>query len=94
MTPSATAPRMVAARAGAVAVSGCLLALIAFVFDAAPLFVPAVGMLALGTLAPAWVWLAASGASAERRMAAERVVEDEPLNATIRVRRGWLGIGG
>lgn len=90
----APAPRMFAARAGAVAVSGGVLALIAFVFDAAPLFVPAVGMLALGTLAPAWVWLAASGASARRRMATERVIEDEPLKATIQVRRGRLGIGG
>jgi uncharacterized protein (DUF58 family) len=94
MSPSAPAPRVFAARAGAVAVCGCVLALIAFIFDAAPLFVPAVGMLALGVLAPAWVWLAADGASAQRRMAAERVVEDEPLTASIEVRRGWLGLGG
>jgi uncharacterized protein (DUF58 family) len=90
----APAPRMFAARAGAVAVCGCVLAVVAFTFDAAPLFVPAVGMLALGVLAPAWVWLAADGASAQRRMAAERVVEDEALSATITVRRGWLGLGG
>ncbi len=94
MRPSAPAPRMFAARAGAVAVGGCLLALIAFVFDAAPLFVPAVGMLALGGLAPAWVWLAAAGASAQRRMETGRVIEDEPLQATIAVRRGRLGLGG
>ena len=68
--------------------------LIAFVFDAAPLFVPAVGMLALGGLAPAWVWLAAAGASAQRRMETGRVIEDEPLQATIAVRRGRLGLGG
>jgi len=94
MRPSAPAPRMFAARAGAVAACGCLLGLIAFVFDAAPLFVPAVGMLALGALTPAWVWFAAGGASAQRRIDAERVIEDEPLNATIHVRRGWLGLGG
>ncbi len=94
MRPAATAPRMFAARAGAVALCGCVLGLIALIFDAAPLFVPAVGMLALGALAPAWVWLAADGARAERRVATERVAEDEPLNAIIRVRRGWLGLGG
>ncbi len=94
MRPPAPAPRMFAARAGAVAVGGCLLALIAFVFDAAPLFVPAVGMLALGGLAPAGVWLAAAGASAQRRVETERVIEDEPLHATIAVRRGRLSLGG
>jgi uncharacterized protein (DUF58 family) len=94
MRPSAPAPRMFAARAGAVAVCGGLFALIAFVFDAAPLFVPAVAMLALGLLAPAWVYLAAAGASARRRVVTERVVEEEPFNAVIEVRRGRLGLGG
>lgn len=92
--PSAPAPRMSFARAGAVAACGCVLGIVALVFDAAPLFVPAVGLLALGALAPAWVWLAATGASAQRRLTVERVVENEPLDATIRVRRGRLGLGG
>ncbi len=90
----ASGPRLLATRAGAVAAGGALLGLVALVFDAAPLFVPAVGLLALGGLAPAWVWLAARGASARRVMETERVVEDEPLPATIQVRRGWLGLGG
>lgn len=94
LSARASAPRLFPARAGAVAAGGCLLGLIALVFDAAPLFVPAVGMLALGALAPAWVWLAATGASARRLMETERVVEDEPLHATIQVRRGRLGLGG
>ncbi|HWE08714.1 MAG TPA: DUF58 domain-containing protein [Solirubrobacteraceae bacterium] len=85
---------MSAARAGAVAACGCVLGVVALVFDAAPLFVPAVGLLALGLLAPAWVWLAASGASAQRRLTVERVIENEPLDATIHVRRGRLGLGG
>jgi uncharacterized protein (DUF58 family) len=85
---------MVVARAGAVAVGGCGLGLVALVFDAAPLFVVAVALVALGVLAPAWVWVAARDASARRRLTAERVVEDEPLEATIEVRRGWLGLGG
>lgn len=88
------APRLSARRAAAVAVCGCLLGLVAFIFDAAPLFVPAVGMALMGVLAPAWVWLAARGAVAERRLAAERVVEREPLEGRIAVRRGWLGLGG
>lgn len=92
--PAPSAPRLSAARAAAVAACGCLLGLIAFIFDAAPLFVPAVGMVLLGALAPAWVWLAAHGALAERRLAAARVVEREPLEGRIAVRRGWLGLGG
>jgi uncharacterized protein (DUF58 family) len=87
------APRMFARRAAAVAVAGALLALVALVFDASPLFVPAVGLLLLGVVTPAWVWLTARGARSERHLTAERVIEDEPLEATIEVRRGRLGLG-
>lgn len=83
-------PRLFAGRAGAVALTGCLLCLVALVFDAAPLFVPAVALIALGVLTPAWVWLGARGASAERRLTAERVVEHVPVETMIEIRRGWL----
>ncbi len=86
--------RMVARRAAAVTVTGFAFGLLAFVFEAAPLFVAAVGMAALGLAAPAWVWLTARGARVQRQLTAERVVEDQPLEATIEVRRGWLGLGG
>lgn len=85
---------IVARRAIAVALCGCLLILVAFVFDAAPLFVPGIALLAIGLLTPAWVIACARGAEAQRLLSAERIVEEEPLQATIQVRRGRLGLGG
>jgi uncharacterized protein (DUF58 family) len=71
-----------------------VLCLVSFIFDAAPLFVPAVGLLVLGVGTPAWVWLAARGAATQRQLPAERVIEEEPVEATIEVRRGRLGLPG
>jgi uncharacterized protein (DUF58 family) len=88
------APRLFARRAAAVALCGLVLGLVSFIFDAAPLFVPAVGLIALGAGTPAWLWLAARGASTRRHLPAERVIEDEPVDATIEVRRGPLGLPG
>ncbi len=87
-------PRLHATRAAVVAGCGLVLGLVSLIFDAAPLFVPAVGLLALGVGTPTWVWLAAKGAAAERQLPAERVIEDEPVDATIEVRRGRLGLPG
>jgi uncharacterized protein (DUF58 family) len=87
-------PRMLARRALAVALSGCTLILVAFVFDAAPLFVPGVALLVIGLLAPVWVWTCARGADAHRVLGAERVIEEQPLEASIEVRRGRLGLPG
>jgi uncharacterized protein (DUF58 family) len=87
-------PRLFARRAAAVAVSGGLLIVVAFVFDASPLFVPGVALALIGIAAPAWVWLTASGAEAQRVLPSERVVEDEALEASIEVRRGRLHLGG
>jgi uncharacterized protein (DUF58 family) len=81
-------------RAGAVAVSGLVLILVALTFEAAPLFVPGVAITLLGIVAPAWVTLAARGASIERTLGSERVIEDEPIEATIEVRRGPWGLPG
>jgi uncharacterized protein (DUF58 family) len=87
-------PRLFAKRAVAVAIVGLVLTLVSFVFDASPLFVPAVAFVVLGALAPAWVWISARGARTQRVLHAERVVEDEPLAATIEVHRGPLGLPG
>ncbi len=81
-------------RAWGVAAAGLLLLLLALTFDAAPLFVPAIGFLALGMIVPAWVALSARGSSVERQFDADRVVEGEPLEATLEVRASILGLPG
>lgn len=81
-------------RAGAVGVAGLALILVALLFDAGPLFVPGVALVALAVSAPAWVLLAARAARIERHMESDRVVEDEPIEATIEVTRGHLGLPG
>lgn len=81
-------------RAGAVAVAGLALILVALMFDAAPVFVPGIALLVLGVVAPAWVQLAARAAGIERRLDSDRVVEDEPIEATIEVSRGHWGLPG
>jgi uncharacterized protein (DUF58 family) len=87
-------PRLLATRAAVVAACGLVLCVVSFIFDAAPLFVPALGLIALGVGTPAWVWLAAKGAATQRHLPAERVIEDEPVDATIEVRSGRLGLPG
>jgi uncharacterized protein (DUF58 family) len=81
-------------RAGAVGVAGLALILVALLFDAAPLFVPGVALIALAVAAPSWVALAARAAHIERHLDSDRVVEDEPIEATIEVRRGNWGLPG
>ncbi len=81
-------------RAAAVAVAGLALILVALLFDAVPLFVPGVAITLLGVVAPVWVVLAAHGASIERTLDSQRVIEEEPIEATIEVRRGHWGLPG
>ena len=79
----------------AVALAGAALTLAALAFDAAPLFVA-------GRRFHRWsAWarrpgsrLTARSATIRRRLIAERVVEDEPVEALIQVRRGPLGLPG
>ncbi|MFZ0384024.1 MAG: DUF58 domain-containing protein [Solirubrobacteraceae bacterium] len=85
---------MSAGRSVAVAVGGCGLLVLALAFDAKPLFVPAIALIAIGGLAPAWVWCAVRGASATRVLAAHRIIEDQPLQAKIEVHRSVLGLPG
>ncbi len=87
-------PRLFAVRAGGVLGAGAGMILIAFLFDAAPLFVPAVALMLVGLVTPAWVWSSARGAVAQRECSVDRVVEGEPLAATIVVQRGRLGLPG
>ncbi|MGH2916453.1 MAG: DUF58 domain-containing protein, partial [Solirubrobacteraceae bacterium] len=87
-------PRTDARRAAAVAAGGAVLAVVGFAFAAAPLLVAAVALVALGLTMPAWVWVTARGARVVRRCDAERVIEDDPLEMTLVVRRGPLGLPG
>jgi uncharacterized protein (DUF58 family) len=87
-------PGSTASRAAGVVVAGALLTLVAFMFDASPLFVPGLAFLIIGLAAPAWIWICARGASAARELPGGRIVEGEPLEATIEVRRGYFGLPG
>ncbi len=80
-------------RAAGVALAGAALLLAALTFDSATLFVPAVALLFLPVLVMAWVWLAWRGASVERVLEAERVVEDDPVEARVKL-RGLIGLPG
>ncbi len=81
-------------RAAAAGIAGVGLILIALLFDAAPLFVPGIALIVLAVAAPAWVQVAAAAAHIERHLDSERVVEDEPIEATIEVSRGPWGLPG
>jgi uncharacterized protein (DUF58 family) len=77
-----------------VALGGVVLTLVALTFNAAPLFVPGFAFLALGVASPVWVWLSTRPTTVERRLHGDRVVEGDPFEATIEVRRGPLGLPG
>jgi uncharacterized protein (DUF58 family) len=48
----------------------------------------------MGLATPAWIAIAARGARVERQLHSDRVVEEEPLEATIEVTRGPWGLPG
>jgi uncharacterized protein (DUF58 family) len=79
--------------AAAAVAGGGALTLAALIFGTAPLFVPGLGFMLLGALAGAWTALAAFGARVSRALGAERVEEQEPIEALITVRRGLIGPG-
>jgi uncharacterized protein (DUF58 family) len=81
-------------RAAGVALGGLLLTLVAFTFDATPLFVVGVGFAAIGLGAPIWVWLTARSTTLARELHHDRVVEGEQFETTIEVKRGPLGLPG
>jgi uncharacterized protein (DUF58 family) len=77
-------------RAVAIALAGLGLTLTALLFDAAPLFVPGIAFALVGILAPAWVVLASRNATVVRALEDRRVIEGDPIEATLRVSSGLL----
>jgi uncharacterized protein (DUF58 family) len=77
-----------------VLIAGVALILVALTFDAAVLLVPGIALVALGAVVPPWIRLAAHGARVSRRLHGDSVVEEQPLEATIDIRRGPLGLPG
>jgi len=75
-------------------IAGVALILVALTFDASVLLVPASALLVLGVVVPAWIRVAGRGTSVSRRLHGARVVEEQPLEATIEVRWGPLGLPG
>lgn len=72
--------------------AGAVAMIVALSLGPAPLFVLGVGLLLVGAAAPAWTWLSGRGASVRRDLSAGRVVEGQPLEATLALRGGWLGL--
>jgi uncharacterized protein (DUF58 family) len=66
------------------------LGLAAALFDAEPLWVPAVALALLSGGAVVWVALGSRGLRVRRTLSARRVVEGEPLDVVIEVRAGTL----
>jgi uncharacterized protein (DUF58 family) len=81
-------------RAAGIAAVGAILVVNAYVFEAAILYVPGLAFVFIGLLTPGWVWVAARGTTVTRVLHVDRVVEDQPLEATLELRRGILGMAG
>lgn len=80
-------------RSAAVALAGAGLLLAAFTFDAATLFVPALALILLPAVSAAWIWTSGQGARLQRVLEAERVVEEQPVEARIQI-SGRFGLPG
>jgi uncharacterized protein (DUF58 family) len=80
-------------RTAGIVVAGGALILAAYAFANSELLVPAIGFLLLGLTGP-WMWIAGRAASLTRSIEIDRVLEDQPLEARIRVRGGVLGLPG
>jgi uncharacterized protein (DUF58 family) len=81
-------------RAAGIALAGVALIFAALVFDASGLFVPGVAFVLLGAVIPVWIWAASQGAAVSRHLEEQHVVEDQPVEARIVVRRGPFGLPG
>src|SRR4051794_21790642 len=73
---------------------GAVLLVCAVVFDAEPLYVPAVALLAAALIAVVWVRLGATGMRVERELGVRRAVEDEPVSVLVRIRSGFTILPG
>ena len=74
----------------ATALLGVSLLLTAAIFDAEPLYVPGVALVALAGITSAWVWLGARGLRVERVVGARSVLEDEVVAIEVHVRAGLI----
>lgn len=81
-------------RAAGIILAGGALILTAFAFATSELLVPGIAFVLLGLSAGPWVYAAARSATVRRRLEADRVVEDQPMEARIEVRGGPLGLPG
>ena len=77
-----------------VLLAGLALILAALTFDATVVLVPGAALIVLGVAIPVWIRLAARGASVRRQLHGDRIEEDQPLEATIELGRGRLGLPG
>ncbi len=73
------------------ALIGLALLVAGWAFDPSPLFVPAAGFILLGTGVPLWVWACARAAGIRRELVSERVLEGEPFEMVVEVRRPRMG---
>lgn len=81
-------------RAATAALGGVGLILIALAFNSAILFVPGIALVLVCLALPGWIAGAAASTRVTRRLHAERVVEDQPIEATLEVEYGPLGLPG
>jgi uncharacterized protein (DUF58 family) len=78
--------------AAATAAIGFLLAGVAGLFDAEPLWVAAVMLVVLSAGAVLWVWAGARAVTVGRRVGARRVVEGDPVDVELDLRAGGAGL--
>jgi len=83
-----SAPLRLTAGPGALLLAGAIL------FDAGPLYVPAVALGACALVAVAWVRLGTAGLQLERELSARRVVEDDPVAIVVRATAGFTVMPG
>lgn len=81
-------------RAAGVISAGLLLGVVALAFDSSLLFIPAIALVLIGALVPPWVWLASLTTSVSRSVEAEKILEDQAVEARIEVRGGPFGVPG
>src|SRR3954449_12217591 len=78
----------------ATAVVGATLLLAAVLFDAEPLYVPGIALVAAALGAMVWVAIGTAGTIVERTVGARRAVEEEPIEVTIHTRAGITVLPG
>jgi uncharacterized protein (DUF58 family) len=83
-----------ARRAVGVLLAGAGLILVSLAFDSSSLFVPGIAFVLLGVGSWAWVAVVSKGASVDRVLHSDRVIEGDPFEATVEVRGGPLGVAG